>query len=289
MGRVDTCGTATPWIGDDEQEPTARTHMPKSTFIGLIFLVAALLVASVPALLEPTAGGVEKGLVGVGVLPKPPAPADAGKSSKSGKSSKPQLQLKGFEVQKNGDLRDTVDPLDREDAASGRLERGATRLLLDGQRPESDVPPASTEDGVLLDITGCPLLRPDTDVAVLLANPDTANLYATKVGAADDPAACTALFRERVAEATAPVTAPPLGSTTQRDRDSIRRGGTSSMIVALAEIQLLSSFMDDSELQDALAALDGTKTTAGAGAKTTGAAAAGSTGASAGSAASAAK
>jgi hypothetical protein len=266
---MDAREAATPWIGDDERAPTARTHMPKSTFIGLVFLIAALLVASVPALLVPTAAGVEKGLVSVGALPKPATSADAKQSGTTDKPSKPQLQLKGYEVQKGGDLRDTVDPLDREAGGQGRLERGSSRLLLDGQRPASDVPPASTEDGVLLDITGCPLLRPDTDVALLMANPDTANLYAEKVSAADDPAACTALFKQRVSEATAPQTAPPLGSATQRERDAIRRGGTSSMIIGLAQIQLLSTFMDDSELQDALAALDGTKANSATKTKTT--------------------
>jgi hypothetical protein len=107
--------------------------------------------------------------------------------------------------------------------------------------------------------------------AAMLANPDTKNLYAEKVSSADDPAACNKLFQERVTEATTLPTSPALGATAQRQRDAIRRGDTSEMVIAFAEIELLSQFMDDSELQDALDALGGTKTTA-AGAGTSNAA-----------------
>lgn len=235
--------------------------MTAKTFIGLIFLIAALLVASVPELLEPTAAGVEKAAVSVGVLPKAkPAAAEAKQPANTGDdTADPRLTLRGFVQEEDGDLRDTVDPIDRESNLRGRLETGTARISLPGQvaDPGGSVPPASSEDGVLLDITGCPLFRPDTDVAVLLANPAMQALYSSKVADADDPAACNTLLQERIATATEPLTVPALGSTTTRERAAIRRGGAAAMIIGLNEIELLAQFMDDAEIQEALAALDG--------------------------------
>lgn len=236
--------------------------MPKSTFIGLVFLIAALLVASVPELLHPTAGAVEQGMVSVGLMQpvkqQKPATKDAKDTDKGTDDlSEKRLALRGYVVEKDGDLRDSVDPFDRDAAGRGRLAGGSSRLLLSGQRDRGDLPPATSENGILLDITGCPLFRPETDVALLLADPDTAARYAEKAADSDDPAGCATLLDERIAAATAPETAPPLGATTQRDRDAIRRGGTTAMIIALAELELLADFMDDESLQESLAALEG--------------------------------
>lgn len=241
--------------------------MNARTFIGLIILIAALFVASVPELLDPTARGLEQAAVKVGALDPDPAKAQAAKAEAKAKAdepdpdelAEPRLALKGFVVEEDGDLRDSVDPAERESFRRGRLTAGASRTRLPGQQEPVDeqVPPAAAEDGVLLDITGCPVFRSDTDVAALLADPDMVDLYAAKVEESDDPEACDLLLQERIAEATIVPAATPLGATTARERAAIRRGGAMAMIIGLSELELMASFMDDEQLQEALAALEG--------------------------------
>lgn len=252
--------------------------MHARTFIGLILLIAALFVASVPELLDPTARGVEKAAIQVGFLKQATPPGSSGPKDATSTQDPvdKRLALRGYVLEEDGDLRDTVDPLDRESQGARRLRAGSSRTLMPDQvaDPAADIPPASSEDGVLLDITGCPLFRPDTDVAMLLANPELQALYAGKVSGADDPAACEVVLQERIATATARATTPALGATTARDRAAIRRGGTAAMIIGLGEIELLAQFMDDSQIQDALDALAGTDATEGDAAATAGATAA---------------
>jgi hypothetical protein len=281
MGAADGRISASPLTVDAARPPSARTHMSKKAFTGLILLIAALLVASVPALLTPASAGVEQAAIKVGLLQPPAAPPAPvfPKASKKDKPADGRLELRGYELEKDGDLRDTVDPLDRDAHGHARLTSGSRRVLLDGQRDRSsEAPPATSEDGVLLDITGCPVFREGTDVTALLAVVETQNLYARKVAGSDDPAACDTLLQQRIKDATAAATTSPLGAATDRDRNSIRRGSPSEMVVAFAEIQLLSQFMDDASLQDALAALDGTSPAAAAAGGSATATATGATG-----------
>lgn len=265
MGGTDASRVAT---DGDASRDDARTHMNKTTFFGLSLLIVALLVASVPELLDPTARGVERVAVSAGVIQDPQkaaakAAADREKQATAKPTADPdkladeRLALRGFVVEEDGDLRDTVEEAERAASRRVRLEAGTSRTLLPGQpgRTGKDVPPAASEEGVLLDITGCPLFRPDTDVAQLLADPLIVDLYATKVASSDDPEACEPLLRERIATARANPVASPLGATTARDRAAIRRGGTAAMIVAMTEIQLLAEIMDDEALRASLDAL----------------------------------
>ncbi|MCW2928602.1 MAG: hypothetical protein JWM86_2570 [Thermoleophilia bacterium] len=188
--------------------------MPNRTFLGLILLIIALVVASTPALLTPTARGVEAVGVRAGVI-KQQTPStrgsDTSASSKADTPVKPYLAMRGYQLERDGDLRDVAGDT-RPTDGRGRLATGSTRIAMPGEalRTATDSPPVTTEGGVLLDATGCPLFAEDADVATLMADPDAASLYATKAGDADDPAACATLLQARVDAATAtPATTLP--------------------------------------------------------------------------------
>lgn len=140
----------------------------RTSFIGLILLIAALLVASVPQLLTPTADGVERLAVRTGMLdeerpPKRTRSEPEDEQPAPGKLADPALTLRGHAVEEDGDLRDTVEVAERAATSRGRLAAGTTRRPLPGALVEADraLPPASIEDGVLLDVAGCPMFRPD--------------------------------------------------------------------------------------------------------------------------------
>lgn len=258
--------------------------MRTRTFLGLILLVAALIVASTPALLTPTANGVEQLAIEAGVLEdrallaKERRQAQEQREEDSGITVEERLELKGFTEEKDGDLRDTQAVGDREDNERGRLEAGAMRLALPGQKPGTDAysPPFAAEDGVLLDIDGCPVFRPEADVAAMMANADTKTLYDGKVTTSDDAATCRTVFAERIALATADNSDEPKGAIARRAA-GLQYESMESLGITVSQYELLLDIFDFSDTSDALAgaaATTGTgSTTTGTATKTTGASA----------------
>ncbi len=246
--------------------------MRTRTFLGLILLVAALIVASTPALLTPTAKGVEHLAVQAGVLDdhaqlaKDRRKAQEQREEDSGVKVEDRLELKGFIEEKDGDLRDTKPVGDREVNERGRLEMGATRVALPGQKPGTDAysAPFAAEDGVLLDIDGCPVFRPEADVAAMMANPDTKTLYDGKVTTADDAAACRTIFDERVALATADGSDRPRGAIA-RHGAGLQYESMESLGITVSQYELLLDIFDFSDTSDALASATATTGSSSAG------------------------
>lgn len=184
--------------------------MPTRTFIGLIFLIIALVVASTPALLTPATRGVENVAVRAGVIAdqeaiaKAAAAKQAPDTKKKGKPVPAYLAMRGYQLDKDGNLRDVAGDT-RPTDGRGRLARGNARMLMPGELDPAtlDAPPITKEGGVLLDAAGCPQFATGVDVAALMTDLDAAALYAAKAGQADDPAACSTLLKARVDEATA--------------------------------------------------------------------------------------
>lgn len=179
--------------------------MRNRSFIGLIFLVMILMIASIPALLEPTSNGIETVLVKAGALPDTEAKAkkDAAEDAKSaGDPPESRLLLKGHELTKDGDLRDTYTTTVRSSNQHGRLVEGDTRVGMPGEQTNQDAysrPLVTADGGMILDSTGCPVFDPETNVDLLFQNADTKQTYVNKAGSADDPTACLAALDARAA------------------------------------------------------------------------------------------
>ncbi len=240
--------------------------MRTRTFIGLIMLVAALIVASTPALLEPTAKGVERLGVEAGfvedqkALAKERAAAQKKAQKESGAADE-KLELKGFAVEEDGDLRDTKEVGARNANERGRLPAGNQRVLLPGQKPGTDAysPPFAAEDGVLLDIDGCPTFRPEADVAAMMADEDTRTKYANKVASADDAAACETVLNERIAIATASNEDINLPGD-RRHYASMARSDSERMFLEYRRISMLADVlgMTNEQREDMIRELKGT-------------------------------
>lgn len=249
--------------------------MRTRTFLGLILLVAALIVASTPALLTPTANGVERLAVEAGVLEdqsqlqKEREQARAKREQDSDVTVDERLEIKGFEQEKDGDLRDTKAVGERDVNLRGRLEDGSQRVLMPGEKPGTDAysPPFAAEDGVLLDIDGCPVFRPEADVAAMMADPDTKTRYDGKVTTSNDAAACRAVFDQRVALATADGADAPSGAMARRAA-GIRYQSMESLGITVNQYAMLLDIFDFTDASDALAAAAATTGSSGSAAGT---------------------
>lgn len=249
--------------------------MRTRTFLGLIILVAALMVASIPALLAPTARGVEHLAVEAGMLEDPVAiekqrrKEQAKREAARGASGdvEDSLEIKGFTVEEDGDLRDTKTNGARDSNERGRLEAGASRALMPGQRPGTDAysPPFASQDGVLLDIDGCPVFRPEADVAALMANTESEQRYADKVASADDPADCRTIFAERIAIATGTDDPDVVRGAAGRQLAGLQYESFESMGITMHEYDMLVDIFDFDGLPEVVAPATG----AAAAAKTT--------------------
>lgn len=181
--------------------------MRTRSFIGLILLVALLIVASTPALLQASAHGVERLGIRANLLQDHEADyrrtlrEDAEESE--AEPAEPAMVLKGHTLDpETGDLRDTASGAERAANQRGRLSEGDVRVRLPGQLEDQDAysrPPVYAEDGMLLDSTGCPVFEADADLVATMADEEARALAATKVGAADDAAACEAALNAQLA------------------------------------------------------------------------------------------
>lgn len=223
--------------------------MRSSSFIGLVFLVIALVVASTPALLTPTAGGVEWALVKLDWV-KPAKEASARSDDRdddepsAGAPVDPQLAFKGHVVEENGDLRDLTPVSERTSNRRGRLEGGNRRLPVPGQLARGDayaLPAVTAEGGVLLDATGCPHFDPSTDVATLMRDPAVAVRYGEKAAGADDPAACRALLDARIT-ADDPDRVRPLPGDRRRAATGLRSDGE-RLLMEVYRVELFAEMM----------------------------------------------
>lgn len=247
--------------------------MRTRTFLGLILLVAALVVATTPALLTHTANGVEQLAIDAGVLDDQTALAKESAlrqeqhEEKSGIDVDNRLEIKGFVEEQDGDLRDTRPVGARQVNERGRLEAGNQRLILPGQKPGTDAysPPFATEDGVLLDIDGCPVFRPEANVAAMMADPATKTRYDGKVTTSNDAAACRTVFDERVAIATADTSNEPSGAMGRR-MAGLEYESLESLGITVSQYALLLDIFDFSDTADARAAAIETNGVNGAGA-----------------------
>lgn len=237
--------------------------MRTRTFIGLIFLIAALFVASNPALLEPTAQGVERVALRAGVIdePKQEPGSEVLLDAKQKKSADPveaRLQLNGYVREESGDLRDTTPIGERETNTRRRLESGTYRAQLPGEYAyhSSDSPPIAAEGKLLLDAEGCPVLRPEVDIVKLVGDEKEFARYEAQSAKADDPEVCEARFAESM-EAALPAAQRTAGTTTPQEQAAIHRASTIGVMVALTRISMLESMMGADERVAALASLRG--------------------------------
>lgn len=167
-------------------------HMRTRTFFGLILLIAALLVAATPQLLEPSARGVEKLGIKAGVMRTPSSePVREQRIDNEGGAIPSQMTLKGYAVDRFGGMQD-LNRIGERTNQRGRLTQGEARLGMPGAQVRYDAynPPVQSEAGVLLDIEGCPVFPANSDIAALLADPATKQRYADRAASADDPVAC---------------------------------------------------------------------------------------------------
>jgi len=217
------------------------------SFIGLILLIFALVVASTPALLTPAAKRVEQLAITTGVLdPGTPNATRVAASKRKTGSVPSKLELKGYEVTKNElknsfDLKDDFPDSVRAANRRSRLAGGSERQRLPGQLRLSDTyePPATQNGGILLDIDACPRFRPDTDVAELLANVDINARYEAMIQKSNDPIACAATYDARVAEANGTNGDAPVTGALGRQLESMSRGDLASVYILTREVTLM--------------------------------------------------
>ncbi|MCW2974640.1 MAG: hypothetical protein JWN72_2913 [Thermoleophilia bacterium] len=218
--------------------------MRTRTFIGMIILILALIVASTPPLLDVVSKGVQAGAHKAGV-PGVDAVAAAPDSRKPAKAAggtvDPRLELKGY-TQTGADLRDGYSTAERAATQGYRLATGTHRQLMPGQLSEATAasPPLTGAEGVLLDSDGCPLLRPGADSTQVLATPEAKQLYADKVASADDPASCRATFTARTTAAD-PSKATPASERLLRELGpgAVRRQDATELLMAKAYYTML--------------------------------------------------
>lgn len=225
--------------------------MRTRSFIGLIFLVIILMIVSIPALLVPTAAGVERVGVALGAFPDAEAKAKKDAAEDAASSAEPPeaaLVLKGHTLTADGDLRDTATPAERASNQHGRLAEGDTRTLLPGQLSDQDAysrPPISAENGMLLDSTGCPTFDENTDVAAMFADAKVQKAYVAKAAKADDPKACTALLDARAAaDAKLPETLLP---GDRRQASQMIRTDSDRMLIDLYRLGLYDTFFGSTD------------------------------------------
>ena len=186
----------------------ARTHdMRTRTFIGLILLVIALMVASTPALLTPASKGVDSLLTEAGT-PGFEKPVTTKAKKTKIKSTPGYLELKGH-VDSGKSLTDIYSTTERGSNQTGRLEMGSSRAPLPGQLEGTDAyddPIAYNDKGEplpRLDKDKCPKFQPGDDVAAIWANADQKAALEALVAASADPATCTKTLAARRAQALA--------------------------------------------------------------------------------------
>jgi hypothetical protein len=232
--------------------------MRTRTFIGLVFLIAALLVASTPPLLNATASGVETVGIQTGLMTAPGQTKESKAARKAAeKTVDPALQLRGYAFQENGDFRDTVAVDERAAVGHDRLVAGNSRVALPGQWTEGsdDTPHSMDASGVLLDATGCPVFPTGTDVAALMADTKVQATYGGLVAKADDPVACQAFVEDLMnGKAATPTVTPGV----DRQRASITRGSRTAILIGLRQVELLEQLMSDSDMNDKLDEMRGT-------------------------------
>lgn len=237
-----------PWNVNSCTDAPLRTR----TFLGMVVLVIMLMVASTPALLDPTAERLQSAAAQAGV-PNISAPGEAARAEakarakakkqaeQEGTAIEAALALRGRTVEADGSLRDQYDPNAR--TTGSRLAIGSHRTVLaDGAAPVKTPPPL--EDGVLLDRTGCPQFSSDQDVATLWADPVSRARYEAKVASADDPAGCSTLFTQRRDEATGADVRTMLPGDA-RDAASLRRGRTADVGFLLTYQRMLETMLPD--------------------------------------------
>lgn len=239
--------------------------MRTRAFIGLILLVAALMVATVPALLAPASAGIERAIVLTGLIRDPGYEAAMDRKRDAERSLDVQLdkrlEIKGFVVIEDGVLRDTTPLGARDSNQRGRLDAGSRRTLLPGQPASTDAydVPLTDPENLFLDVNGCPMFHPGADVLAILNDPETNQRYADWAASADDPDDCTLVLQARVDAATAAVTAAKAADKlpdARREQNSLRRGGLHRQVVVLTELQMLSSLIDARDLQAGLDAIE---------------------------------
>ncbi len=231
--------------------------MRTRSFIGLILLVALLMVATIPVLLEPATAGVERLFVRAGwKVAEEERKLDAANDADQPVDA--TLMLKGHELQESGDLRDTATTTERASNQTGRLADGARRAGLPGMLEDQNAysrPPVLAQDGVLLDITGCPVFAERDDVAAMFLDPEVEQKYADKAAAADNPDACTAAIEARVAADEADPQQLLPGD--ERQAAGSIRSDTDRMLMDLYRLDLFDTFfggVDAAEQADAIRA-----------------------------------
>lgn len=241
--------------------------MRTRSFIGLILLVAMLIVVSTPALLNPSADGIERLAIKAGIVDDTQAALQREREQDAAQSTDPvkaRLVFKGHEVDaKTGDLRDTATAQERASNQRGRLVSGSQRQLMPGQLEDQDAfsrPVPQTADGMTLDDTGCPVIPDGMDPLAVMGNPTMKAQLTAKVAQADDPAACTTSINELVTEAKTAQTVSSSASPSSRRADSIRRRSLNGIAIDLTHMSLLAQMFDVGSLQEQFDALDASAT-----------------------------
>lgn len=185
--------------------------MRTSSFIGLIFLIAILIVISTPTLLQSTASGLEQVGIKSALITDTQAEFnrslnrnDQGSAATDGEQSDATLMLRGHILdQETGDLRDAIPTQLRSSNMRGRLAGGAQRALMPGQvdtRTSQNLPPVLNEGAFLRDDTNCPRFEPWDPVA-MWNNPQTRSQWLTAAAEADNPAECRRILAAKAKEA----------------------------------------------------------------------------------------
>lgn len=216
--------------------------MPTRTFIGLICLVFAMIVASTPALLTPLAGAAQRGLDTAGV---PGMSTDDGRATRAEREPsdavEDTLQLKGYEVGET-DLVDMYGAEQRTTEAmrpNGRTSRGSRRALLPGVQPTIDGqnPPVRAAGGLLLDRSGCPVFRANLNLPALWKDPAQQAKYLDKAAASDDPGVCRARLEALVNNASTGLKNQP----TARETARMLRADDMSYAIMMQQISIMAA------------------------------------------------
>lgn len=220
--------------------------MRTRTFIGLIFLVAALLVAANPVLLGQASNGLHALGITSGLIP------DRAKQIKAQQAARAKvdpvdsvLELKGYQVQENGDLLDMTSVGDRESNQAGRTSTGRRRIALPGEKLNSDAyvdPPSVNADGLLLDPTSCPVLQDAYAAQRVIDDASVKAQILTASAKADDPAACRAELQTKLDEVQNKLDLLP---GERRGYAASVRGDRERMLIDMVQLGLYSSVFGD--------------------------------------------
>ena len=261
-------------MGVAYQSTDAR--MRTRTFFGLILLVAALIVSSTPALLQPTADGVEHLAVEAGVLPDQAklAKERERRAQKLAKErgidvderlavdgeeqlgdddddTSSRLMLSGHVLEENGDLRDTK-AADERAATGSRLEAGTRRASLPGQlvSDRGDGIPRQYQSGsMVLDEFGCPTFGAWDPIA-MWDDPTTKAQWLDKAAEADDPGQCREFLEQLVARARAAEEPSILAGDRRTLAASVRGTSERLLIQRRADAIYASIFEEWADAQD---------------------------------------